>query len=381
LGPLYINFYQHEGNGWWGRRTFLRKWRRIYADDQRWLPPYYPALVRALQPGNEHLERLNAQPIYLEALPRSQPRTERGQTSQMTPHGMMGSLMEEPVAATVVMSDPRRRDRTGYLALLQVVNSQESLERLLDSVLERLWKEGIARVIGPTGLTPHLQSGVLQNHFNSIPPLHTAYNPPYLPELMDRVMHPIQTTHLYHIDPATSVADQPTTDLEIEAVDMVTSKQSILSILEAVCDESALFPAPDPAELQFLLDWVGPGPLSGWIAHKNGQAVGAALVQPDGAGSFRRARGGANPLWRMWLNWHTHRPTKAGRLLWAGVLPAWRRQGIGRALWAHLLAHARSQEWTTLSVGPLPQDSTAARFLSGHGAAPKQSYSIYASSL
>ena len=106
--------------------------------------------------------------------------------------GFGGAFMEEPVAATVMLADERRQDGTAYLSLLHCVNDNETLERLLGAVMENLWEAGCQRVIGPTGLSPHLQSGALQNFFHLAPPLHTPYNPPYVPELLESVMEPIR---------------------------------------------------------------------------------------------------------------------------------------------------------------------------------------------
>jgi GNAT superfamily N-acetyltransferase len=117
----------------------------------------------------------------------------------------------------------------------------------------------------------------------------------------------------------------------------------------------------------------------GWLAQTAGQPAGFILLGPDLAGPLRRASGGRNPLWRLWLAAASRRPVSAGRVLLAAVAPAWRRQGIGRLLWQQALATARAQGWHTLTAGPVPDDSAGAHFLAACGAKPQQRYAVYAS--
>jgi len=69
------------------------------------------------------------------------------------------------------------------------VNDGEALERLVGAAMEKLWRR-VASALLPTGLSPHLQRRRLTKLFHVGPPLHTPYNPPYLPELMESVLPP-----------------------------------------------------------------------------------------------------------------------------------------------------------------------------------------------
>jgi GNAT superfamily N-acetyltransferase len=83
------------------------------------------------------------------------------------------------------------------------------------------------------------------------------------------------------------------------------------------------------------------------------------------------------------------RPVAAGRLLFGGVLPAWRGRGVGAALWGWALAAARARGWRTLTIGPLwsprrvsrvpaaDPEPLAAAFLLARGALPRQTYHLY----
>jgi GNAT superfamily N-acetyltransferase len=105
------------------------------------------------------------------------------------------------------------------------------------------------------------------------------------------------------------------------------------------------------------------------------------LLQPDLTTSVRRANGGRNLLGRAWLAWRNKRPTRAGRLLFAGVLPAWRGQGIGQQLWRQALQTAQQQQWQSLTIGPIGEGTTGAAFLEKMGAQARQKYVIYQSDL
>lgn len=296
------------------------------------------------------------------------------------------ALMEEPVAAALVMADPRRSDGTAYLGLLACANDEESLDRLLSAGQEQAWRLGRSRLIGPVGLSPYLHTGALVDHFHLFPPLHTPYSPPYLPDVLQTSLQVIQTARLYAltVDPLKVDRTDPTDRGAVRLVPLEPARLTgdllplLVAALAASTEDGAGFPPPDALEARFLLDWWGYVPLAGWLALVQETPVGFVLLQPDLAGLMRWAKGG-RPLWRRaWLAWRRTHPVKAGRLLAGGVLPDWRGQGIGSRLWAQTLAYAAGQGWQTLTIGPLQPESDAAAFLTARGAFAQQSYALYA---
>ncbi|MBV7326885.1 hypothetical protein KFU94_01225 [Chloroflexi bacterium TSY] len=328
---MYFNYYTRIAQTRWERYSFLRGWWHVYADDPRWTPPYYPGLRRTLQSTQDpHLTRMSAAMLYVEAIP--------GRWSNSGTGGTYSAgIMEETVGATIIHCDPRRQDATAYLALLRVVNDEECLERLMGSVMEHLWQRGVRRVIGPTGLSPHLQSGVLQDHFHQLPPLHTPYNPPYLPEVISSMMRPLIESRLYHTTiPAQNLIIQdhhgdpkPWQRGPAQLFPLAPRRlaKSLLPLLSEACASWSHWPPLDSQEALFLLRQLEPWPLCGWLAYINRNPVGFVLLQPDLTASLRLAKGGRNPLWRPWLAWRARRPASAGRLLFGAVLPEWQRQG------------------------------------------------------
>ena len=347
----------------------------------QWRQPLGPATlsVAASEPGAGQ-ERAPCRPlrpelIRLEALP---------DTRRASADGLSrgaGALWETTVGAAVLLHDPRRRDGTAYLGLLRCVNDVESLERFVGLALEQAARAGCRRLVGPTGLSPHLQSGVLLDHFHVMPPLHTPYNPPYVPEVMQGVLSPLQPSRLFHVSTAAEDSRvDPRSDAGVNMLRLAKDQwqQVLVPLLVRSFDDEGQFPPPDAEEATFLLEWVSVWPLAVWAAIRDGEPAGYVMLQPDLAAPVARARGGRNPLWRVWLAWRSRRPTTSGRLLFAGVSPEHRGRGVGSQLWRHALAEARRLRVAVLTIGPLPPSHAAVPFLEARGAQAVQSYMLYA---
>ncbi len=400
----YYNFHTQLAEGWWGRRTFLNNWWRLGARDRRWVPPHWPTLNRLLQASprdalpngpamHAHLTRLAPLPLHLEALPRRShsPSGARGEASAGLGAGV---VFEEPVAAGILLHDARRRGAAGYLALPQVANGAGALAQFLGALAEPLQQQGARRLIAPLGLSPHLPSGVLQNYFHVTPPLHTPYNPPYLPELVERLWQPIQHAHLFRVPLSAAPAASAFTKANraaarIAPLDPARLAVDLLPLLgEATVNQLGFVP-PDQAEANFLLAWLGAWPLHGWVAYADDadeeKPVGFVLLQGDFAPAMQRARGGRNAAGRAWLAWRSRRPTMGGqivggRLLYGAVARDWRGRGIGAQLLRHALASATARSWRHLDIGPLTEAKlhAPARALVAHfGGEPRQRYSLY----
>ncbi len=373
----YFNYTKRVAEGWWGRHDYIRHWWRMQATDSRWTPPHYAALHQALDPGrNPYLAQRSAMLLYLEALPRRV-----NTTNAISGTGFAGALMEEPVAIGVTLIDKRRRDGAAYLTLLHCANDPDVLEQFLDTVMEKVSELGGQRIIGPVGISPHLQSGVLQNFFHVAPPLHTPYNPPYLPELMESRLEHFARSRLYSMETPIERPNPKQGAAELMPLEPARLRDDLRPLLAIACTASGDFPPPDAYEAAFLLRWLQMWPLIGWLAEVDHTPVGFVLLQPDLTNQVRGARGGRNLLWRLWLAWRSKRPVRAGRLLFGGVLPAWRGQGIGGQLWRQALYTAQQQQWQSLTIGPIAEGTPGAAFLEKLGARTHQQYVIYKSDL
>jgi GNAT superfamily N-acetyltransferase len=361
------------------RRAFLNAWWSLYGDDSRWTPPDFKWLQRAVNPRhNSHLSRLEASLIHVEALYRTGLR--RGRTDQQ--EIPLTSVLEKPLATATAIVDPRRRDRTAHLALLQLANDEEAFDTLYYHLVEWLSAAGCRRIIGPTGLSPYLETGVLVDNWAEWPPQWTPGNPPYLPDLMERRFRRFQTGRLYHATVPATLPDLAPGLVSLQSFDVLGLAKELLPLLaSAVENSSAGFPKPDADEASLILNQLNPPALIGGLALVDETPVGFVLLGPDGAGRLRASRGGKSLWGWVRLTITRHRPVASGRLYFTAVLPPWRRQGIGRKLWQWAFRAARFQGWDQLAIGPVwshPGGPTAAEaFLSRYGAAPRQTYCLY----
>ncbi len=391
MSDLFFNYATYVANRGWDRRKFFQQWQRIYTSDPRWVAPHYRHRRMLLQPERDpYLSRCVTAFIHLEALPRRQ---------QMG--GLGGVLWEQSVAAAVLCVDPTARHKIGRLALLHCANDEESLERIVAAAQEELWQQGGRQLLGPTGLSPQLQRGVLTNYFHVTPPLHTPYNPPYLPELMSTTLAASQHTVLLQHDlraatdrlrAATDRPDsagkrdeqRPAPPTAVEIVPLTAAlacSEPFLPLWKAATSAEADGPSPDSAEVAFLWKWLTVWPWMGWVAVAGGEPIGFVLLQPDLAEQSRFAKGGQNPLWALWLWWRQRLGVNQGRMVVGAVVPQWRQRGVGTALWLRAIEHARQQAWATLSIGPLPEQGIGSSFLQRRGAKCQQRYTLYASEL
>jgi GNAT superfamily N-acetyltransferase len=372
----YFNHSIHIAGSRWERRRSLANWWRIYAGDPYWAPPHYPTLRGALEPTrNSHLARMAPIFIQAEAQSRRQTQTGRDPWSSMTWSGDLG--FGRPVAMTAALCDPRRGDGAAYLALLRCVNDADSLEFLFYKLAEALWARGCQRVLGPIGLSPYLKPGTLEDHWNQLPPLHTAYNPPYLPEILHGLMQPLVTSRLYHLEIPPELPPSPAAPACLSPLEPARLSTDLLPLLAMACSPWSELPPPDAEESAFMLRWLGRWPLYGYLAQIGGEPVGFVLLGPDVAPLLRRANGGRFPPWRLWLTWRGRRQLQAGRLFYAAVIPEWQERGIGRQLLHQSLVTGHRLRWRTLSIGPVPTTTPAAAFLESRGAHPRQTYRLY----
>lgn len=350
-GGSYFNYTPLMATSWLERRSFVRQWWRIYAGDRRWAPPEFQAFDRQVRSLHRHLHQA-AWLLWIEALPGS-PHTPTDGMMVQRPT----AAFEETVAAAILRLNPEQ-PAVAELALLRVVNNEEALERLLHFAWEQVVYAGCERIVGPTGILPGWQDGLLLNAFDRTPPLHTPYNPPYAPDLMAAVMEPWAETMLWELPvPVADPANLPPapTDVSIEPIPLTMLAVEHAPLWQALWPGVPGLHTPSADDLLGLAQELEGWPTAVWLARAGEEAVGFVALQPDGAELLRTTGGGRSLLSRLWLHGRRSRVRcRAGRAVAGGVLPGWRGRGIGSQLWLRSLAWARRHGWAAMTAGPAP---------------------------
>lgn len=368
----FFNYTTHWATDWWARRAFVRAWWQLNTDDPRRLPPDYATWRRMIvRTDAPYWQRLAAQPLYLEALPHRRQSVYAPGNQPL----LAGAVFEQPVAATVLLCEPDPA-ATAYLSMLQCINDEETLDRLLGVAMERAAEAGCARLVGPSGPLPGWGGGALLDHFDRLPPLHTPYTPPYLADLLAASMEVCQEQVLLSLPVATGVpaAAGPALLTPLLLHELASVHLPLLAAALTPHSDMAELP-PDAAAL--LLHWIGVYPTAGWLAEVDGAAAGFVVVQPDLAPLVRRTGGGRWLPWRWYGAWAQARPARRGRLLFGAVAPAWRQHGVGRQLLAQARHHAATVGWSELICGPFTARTPVVGWLQQAGARVEQHFALF----
>lgn len=369
----YMNYDLLRADNWLEKRLFIHQWAQMGFRDQRWVPPLFFALRPSLT--DPHMQRVDATLLRLTAVGFQARRTDRGHSIQGVP---LSASMEQTIATAALQLDPRRSDRTTHLTLFNTVNNRDSLRIFLDKLGELLMDAGSFRLLGPFGASPFLERGVLQNHWNLTPPIYTAYNQPFLPELMEKVLRPFATQQLYTVPIRPNSVEKTVGNVTLTPFEPARLAADLLPLLQAACQNRLGLPLPDEMEARFMLRQLLPEQLTAWGAELDGRIVGFFLVQPDDGAARRRSRGGKLAWQATLYQLLRRRPTRRGRLLFGAVLPNYRKRGVGQMLLHKLNALGIAQGWERVHIGPLDSGDTAVPWLRTHAnAIDRQQYTIY----
>jgi hypothetical protein len=383
----YFNYTVHVAQSRRERMAFVRAWWRIYQEDRRWTPPFYPTLVRLAVRGDDpHWLRLQPSPLHVEGMPRRKPIYGRAGL----PPTEWSAALETPVAASLIWRDRRADQQTAFLGLWRTVNDDEARKRLLEAVLESGWRAGVRRLVGPVHLSPYLGYGFLVDHWDHVPPAGTPYCPPYQAELAGRQMGVIAEDRLWHL-PVPAAGAPPGLTVEAAAPALLT--EALWPLWSAAPPVQPLLPALDREEARFLLHWWGHLDLQVRVALVNGRPAGFSLLAPDLGPSLRASKGGRT--WSGRLRWFLlrRRPMRRGRLLALATDSDTGTSGVANppvadavadpsdvaeALVADMRRTARERGWQSIVAGPLPDTHQTARLLAKHGATPVQTVQLFA---
>lgn len=149
-----------------GERAFRELPYRLYRGDPRWVAPL------------RFEERRRWSPRHNASLG---PRWVRRFLARRGPRvvGRVAALVDRAFA-------DRWEPGTGLFGFFECADDEQAVAALLGAAQDALRAQGMGRILGPVNLTPHDETGVLVEGFESPPMVLSPYNPPYYARLLER---------------------------------------------------------------------------------------------------------------------------------------------------------------------------------------------------
>ena len=140
---------------------------KIYQDDPNWVPPLKNDLLNFLL-GKDVTKKIECGP----------------HTFFMASEN--GNLLGRILVGINEKKNKRRNVKVGYFGLMELVNSDNVFQALMDNALAWLRKQSIDTIIGPLYPDDDVEGrGLLIKGFDTSPVLMNPYNPIYYKELFD----------------------------------------------------------------------------------------------------------------------------------------------------------------------------------------------------
>lgn len=236
-------------------------------------------------------------------------------------------------------------EKAGFFGFFESSNTQEIASALLNTVSEKLGKQGMEIMRGPMSFSTNEECGSLIEGFDSSPMLMTPYNPPYYNELMERYgMKKAKDLNAFIIDapeelPAKihRVADIASrSGISIRPVDKKNFERDI-RIFQKVYNSAwaknwGFIPLTDE-ETVYLANSLKPVvvPEMTVVAEKSGEPVGFMGMLPDFNFVLKHMKGRVNPLSIFKAIYYSKR-IKDLRMMLLGIKAEYRNRGVDALL-------------------------------------------------
>lgn len=248
----------------------------------------------------------------------------------------------------------------GFFGFFDCIHDQEVADALFTKASEFARSNGYDAIMGPTNFTTNETAGVLVDGFNEPPKIMMTYNKPYYSELlekygfekeMDLYAYMIYSEHAS--EKSLRIADNLEERLRAKGItfrnlrlkDIDNEAKRIKQIYNDAWEDNWGFVPFTDAEFEYLkndlkmiLDekW-------GFIAEKEGEAIGFGLTVPDiNEILIKNKRGRLFPLGLFRLLF-CRKKIRAVRVIALGVLEQYRKQGIEAVFFAKNIQRAREK--------------------------------------
>jgi GNAT superfamily N-acetyltransferase len=268
-----------------------------------------------------------------------------------------------------------------YFGYFDCTEDAEAAQALLKAAEGWARARGLTQIGGNFNLTAMQQIGVLTSGFDLPAVAGQVWSPPHLSRfLTENGYVPGFGMSTYTVDLSTAslpalgprhqaICDSPAFSFAPILRQTLPQRQDeVREVINAVCASHPMFVPLTAAEFQFRCNGASPlmDPAISVILHHHGQPIGCTLCVPDSAISPRGLRGAAS--WFLPGNRRgPGKPDKRCHLVFSGVVPNWRGQGIGtillhRARQALLLAGYRTCAIPVVPDATGPTQAQLARF-------------------
>jgi GNAT superfamily N-acetyltransferase len=283
-------------------------------------------------------------------------------------------------------------EAAGFFGFFECVNDLDVAEALLAQARSWVLVRGAKFLRGPVSPSTNYECGMLIDGFDRSPMVMMPYNPPYYPELMDRVglmkakdlLGYASNAFTIDMKKIARVADRvlKTNGVRVRPINMKDFEAEVERVWEVYSrawSRNWGFVPMSREEFQAMGKEMKPivKPELVLIGEVEGQVVGFALALPDVNYALKPAGGSLLPTGLLKILYY-QRLIKSVRVLALGVDERYRAAGLGAAFYATLVQNARKLGFGDCEMSWILEDNTLMnRALEVMGARRYKTYRIY----
>ena len=193
-------------------KKFIKLQKKIYKDDENFIPPLKMELLGNSLLGEKGLLRDNhpfhkdAEAVFFIAYKKIE--------SKWEVVGFVSAFVNQIYIKT-------HNEKAGHFGFFEVIEDYEVAEKLFDNVIEFLKERGMEKVYGPSNFTPNHTWGLLVDPYNDRPYMGTVYNKAYYKDFLEKFGFAKAKDILGFLMPLYS---DPQTDARLVRLEKIVSK-------------------------------------------------------------------------------------------------------------------------------------------------------------
>jgi GNAT superfamily N-acetyltransferase len=360
---------------------FISFSRKIYKDDVNWVPPLQDDLLGFLL-GKDLTKKIECGPhAFFMA-------------------GENGTLLGRILIGINEKKNKRRNQKIGYFGFLELANSSEVFQALMDNAMDLFRKHDIDTVIGPLYPDDDVEGrGLLVKGFETPPVLMNPYNPVYYRELFDNNGFEKHTDfYAYYCNTLEAVIERANKvasftmkkfNFTIDKIDINNVDREIKSIIDinnAIIsnsrEEDNGFEYANPPtheelslEVKKLLTFLDQDLI--YIARSGDLPIGFVLSIPDYNPILRKMDGKLFPFGFLKFMWYK-RKMKGIRGFAQHVIPEYRNKAVNAAMFQRIIEQAVRKKYDYVECSQISENNKRSLSIFEHsGFTPYKVYRVY----